>query len=139
MPEDLTTIRKRVYQPEGGDLMTKQSQALETDVNAIVARHIAHNIPLPVDGRPARYGDFASGMDFHEAMNRVAEAEQSFENLPAHVRLHCHNDPGEFLDLVFNPDRADELVKLKLLPEQTPQPPAAPAPAEPAPEPDPEP
>lgn len=116
---------------EGGPLMTKQSDALESDVNQIVKRHIAYGVPLPVGGRPPTYGDFTSGLDFHTAMNRVTEAEQAFDALPAHVRAHCRNDPGELLDLVYDPARADELTKLGLLPEQTP--------VKPAPEPDPAP
>lgn len=118
---------------EGGPLMTKQSDALTTDVNAIVARHVAHGIPLPVDGRPPTYGDFASGLDYHEAMNRVTAAEQSFDQLPAHIRAHCENNPGRFLDLVFDPNRIGELEELGLLPAQTPEKPAAPATPGPAP------
>lgn len=136
MPRDESN--RRVVQPEGGRLMTKQSQALETDVNQIVARHIATKTPLPTG--PLQYGDFTNAMDFHGALTRIREAELQFNRLPAHIRRHCNNDPGQYLDLVFDPDRVGELELLGLVDAQKPEaaqpapvPAPAPAPAPPAP------
>lgn len=128
--------RVRVTQPEGGRTLTKQSDALETDVNKIVARHIAHRMPLPGPGQNPMYGDFTGAVDYHTALTRLREAEIQFNNLPAHVRRACDNDPGKFLDLVYDPDRRDELVALGLVEAQLP--PVAPEP-EPAPPPAPDP
>lgn len=105
--------------PTGGPLMTKQSMAAETDINAIVSRHIAFEAPFFEDGS-ARYGDFTSSLSYHEAMNRVLEAQQQFDMLPAQIRDHCENDPGKFLELVMDPARRDELVKLGLVAEAIP-------------------
>lgn len=113
------TERIRVFQPEGGRLMTKQSDAMETDVNAIVARHVAHGMPFPVRGT-ARYGDFTSGLDFHASVNRLKEIQQGFDALPAHIRRACQNDPGEFLDICFDPQRIGELEALGLVESQKP-------------------
>lgn len=111
--------RKSVkHMPEGPSL-TKQSMALETDVNVIVARHVAHGSPFPVNSR-AQYGDFTSGGTFHESLSAVREAELTFMSLPAAVRDYCANDPGRFLDLVHDESRRDELVKLGLVPEAVP-------------------
>lgn len=114
------TDRIRVVHPEGGPLMTKQAMALDTDINAIVSRWIAHGQVPRASNAPARYGDFSSGLEFHGAMNQVREAEQHFMELPAHIRRHCRNDPGEFLDLVMNPERRAELVELGLVEGQVP-------------------
>lgn len=106
--------RVRVVAPEGGRMMTKQSMALESDINQIMNRYtVSRQLPMG-NGRSPVYGDFSSGVDFHTAMNRVRDAEQAFKSLPAHVRDYVGNDPGKFLDLCFDPDRRDELLKLGL-------------------------
>lgn len=118
----------------GGPSMTKQSMAAETDINAIVARHIAHDAPFFVDGR-ASYGDFFGSGDYHASLNAVMQAQEEFLKLPAAVRDHCQNDPGEFLQMVYDPARRDELVKLGLVEAAVPAAaPAAPAPVVPVPE-----
>lgn len=106
----------RVYSESGIKSLTKQSDALNSDVNSIVARHIAHRIPLP-QATSARYGDFSGIRDYHEALNRVNAMNDSFSKLPANVRKHCHNDPGEFLDLVYDTSRREELELLGLVPK----------------------
>lgn len=121
MPDDKQIPRTRVVHPEGGDLMTKQSMAAETDVNHIMKRWIHHGIPPLGSNRTPRYGDFSSGIDFQAALNSVQEAIDQFDRLPSHIRLHCHNDPAEFLALVYNAERRAELEKLGLVPEQVPE------------------
>lgn len=106
--------RVRVVHPEGGPLMTKQAQALETDINQIVARHVAHGAPFFEDGR-ATYGDFFGVGDYHSALDRLKLAQDEFSRLPAAVRDHCKNDPGEFLAMVYDPARRVELEKLGLV------------------------
>jgi len=111
--------RKQVLAPGGGRVMTKQSMALESDVNQIVARHIAHREPFP-DGSRATYGDFSGAVDFHTALNAVRDAEATFGRLPSAVREFCNNDPGEFLDLVHDEGRRADLFALGLVPEAVP-------------------
>lgn len=113
--------RIRVVAPEGGRVMTKQSMALETDVNHILARWIHHGTPPNGNGSAPRYGDFSNFDSYHAALDLVMEAQSEFGRLPAHVRDHVDNDPGKFLDMVFDPGRRDELVALKLAPELVPE------------------
>lgn len=110
-----------VYSEAGVKSRTKQSDALNTDVNSIVARHIAHRIPLPDGGAHYKYGDFSTGASYHDLASRLREIEGSFEKLPAHIRKHCHNDPGQFLDIVYDPQRRGELEELGLVSAQAPQ------------------
>lgn len=133
---DQPMTRKRVTHPEGGKLMTKQSMAAETDVNHIMQRWIAHGIAPLAGGKQPAYGDFSNSIDFHSALNQVMEAQDEFQRLPAHIRDHCHNDPGEFLDLVYDQTRQPELIALGLKPDTVP---VAAAPSGPAPEPAPKP
>lgn len=105
---------ERVYSDPGVKSMTKQSDALMSDVNGIVARHIAHKVPLP-DGQRFSYGDFSDIGSFHDCHERVRQAQNEFMRLPASVRKHCHNDPGEFIEMVYDPSRRAELVELGLV------------------------
>lgn len=111
--------RVPVIDPGGGDKLVKESMALASDVNQIVARHIAHSVPFTMDER-ATYGDFSNVGDFHSALNRVMLAQDEFARLPASVREYCQNDPGRFLDLVYDPARVPELVELGLVPAAVP-------------------
>ncbi len=111
--------RGRVRHPGGGVSRTRQADALASDVNSIVERYVVHGI---VDQAPgtARYGDFSTGLDYKTALDRIAQAEAQFQDLPAHIRGHVQNDPGAFLDLVFDPARRPELEELGLVPGQDP-------------------
>ena len=40
------------------------------------------------------FGDFTGAVDYHEAMNIVAKADQMFMDLPASIRARFGNDPG---------------------------------------------
>lgn len=107
-------ISRKVYQPEGGRLMTKQAPRDEADANYIMEKWITQgHYPRGPSGSPM-YGDFSSGVDYHEAMNRVLQARQEFQALPSRVRTACQNDPGLFLELCSDPARLEELRELGL-------------------------
>jgi len=111
--------RRRVYHPSGGRVMTKQSEKDGSDINLIMKRWIAQGV-VTVSGTKPFYGDFESGLGFHESLNRIKAAKEAFDQLPAAVRRHVDNDPGKFLDLVYDTERRKELEELDLVPEQIP-------------------
>lgn len=130
--------RRRVPTEVGTESRTKQSMADEQDVNSIMRKYLSTG-QFPVGNTPSRYGDFSGLEDYHTVLNRVIETQRRFDLLPAHVRSHVHNDPGELLDLVNDPARLEEARKLGLL-EPVPEPeapPSEPVPTEPAPAPEP--
>lgn len=93
---------------------TKQSFKEETDINEIVKR-FGLTGQLPADGiRAPTYGDFTEVIDFHTAMNAIAQARESFDKLPADVRTRFHNDPGAFVDFCSQPENGPELEKMGL-------------------------
>lgn len=120
----------RVFHPEGGESKVKQADADRHEINSIVRKYIAHGVAPPLGGKPT-YGDFSSAVDFHTAMNRVRDAEAVFADLPSEVRARVDNDPGVFLDMVFDDDGQRELLELGLVEGFVPE--AAPEPAEPVP------
>jgi len=115
--------RGRVKHPEGGISRTRQADAMETDINRIVERYVAHGV-LPKPPGTARYGDFSNQLDYKDAMDRVTAAKSQFMELPSHIRKHVNNDPGQFLDMVFDQARRGELEELGLLPQSDPTLPA---------------
>lgn len=109
-----------------GNGRTKQSHKDECDINQIMARYQKTGVLDFAAQRQGQYGD-ATGIEFQRSMELVREAKTMFEELPASVRARFHNEPGEFLDFVHNPENRSEMLKMGLLkPEAkvapTPQP-----------------
>ncbi len=108
--------RVRVVHPSGGPLKVKRAEQDSTDVNLIMDSWIQGSaMPANLNPGVGRYGDFSSGIDYATALNSVRDAESAFAALPPKVRNHCDNDPGKLLDMVFDPDRRDELEELGLV------------------------
>lgn len=101
--------------------LAQQQFKEEVDINTIVNRfgltgQLPNDLEVPVSG------DFTGVFDFQSAMNVVRAAEESFMEMPAHVRARFHNDPGEFLDFVHDDSNRTEAQKLGILakpPEKT--------------------
>lgn len=124
-------VSRRVRHEGGGRKMVKDAEREQADINSIIAKWIKTGSTVQ-PGVHAKYGDFTGVVDFHEAVNRVKEAEESFLRLPIAVKRACDQDPGKFLDLVYSAETREELEELGLVTEM------APADA-PQPEPDPKP
>ncbi len=109
--------RKRVSHPSGGPVLVKLAEQDSTDVNLIMDSwiHAGAAVAGHMNKNVGQYGDFSSGLDYHTAMNAVKEADAYFMCLPPKVRSHVDNDPGKLLDLVYDPERRDELVELGLV------------------------
>ncbi len=114
--------RLRVFHPSGGPVLTKQSEKDSTDVNLIMDSwvHAGAAVAGHLNPHPGAYGDFSSGIGYHEALDAVRDAERSFAALPTKVRTHVDNDPGKFLDMCFDPERREELERLGIVEAQKP-------------------
>lgn len=105
--------RKRVAVMFTGPGRTKQSEKDSCDVNLIVKRFIATG-ELPTGNmRSPVFGD-VTGVDFRAMMDVIAQAQASFEALPATVRKRFANDPAEFVEFCSDPANAGEMEKLGL-------------------------
>lgn len=114
MTDEMVTIRRKVVAQGGGRVMVKASLAPAQDVYTILNRY-RETGGLPMYAKSPQYGDFTGLGDYHEAWNKVAQAQSSFAALPANVRTHFRNDPEAFLRAVYDPRRRDELVELGLI------------------------
>ncbi len=98
-------------------MLTKQSEKDSTDVNLIMDSwvHVGAAVAGHMNPAEGAYGDFSSGIDYHAAVDAVKESERVFAALDPKIRDHVDNDPGKLLDMVFDPERRDELVELGLV------------------------
>lgn len=98
----------------GEPSMTKQSFAEECDINTIV-RRFGLTGELPSGVRMPTYADFSNVVDFHTAMNAIAQAGEAFDAMPAEVRARFDNDPAKFVDFCSDEGNRAEALKLGLL------------------------
>ena len=97
-----------------GPSMTKQSFADECDINNIMRRYEKDGVLNHLNKYQGNFGDFTGAVDYHEAMNIVAKADQMFMDLPASIRARFGNDPGAFVEFATDPKNLDEMVKMGL-------------------------
>ena len=139
---EVTRRRVQHFFPPGNG-RTSQEFKTEVNINTIIARMKAGQMPDQADTVNGLLVDYSRGQDYTEAANRIAEANERFMGLPGKVRAIAHNDPGKFLSMLADPAQALLLMQAGLEPAAIlpDAPPAAPAPtaAEPAPAPSPSP
>jgi phage internal scaffolding protein len=120
------SLRRRVTFETGDQSMVMQSAKAETEIGNIVKKYRDGLVVDHVNRHQGRYGDFIDAPDFHDAMNKVLEAQDMFAGLPASLRKRFSNDPAEFLSFVNDPENKDELYELGLAVRPVPEKPAAP-------------
>lgn len=123
--------------------LTQQHFAKDADLNTIVKRYGITDGAIPPGALdPKWFGDFTDAADFREHLDRVRNATDRFNALPADIRTQFNNDPVELHDWVSDPANAEEAVLRGLLQRQSVTPPkqrdsrtqtAEPAPEVPAP------
>lgn len=96
--------------------MTKQSHKDECDINNIIKQYkvtgmVTH---ISANARQGAYQDLPAPIEFQEALNIVAQAEQAFATLPSKVRDRFQNDPEAFLAFTSDPRNAKEMADLGL-------------------------
>lgn len=118
-------IRRRVQTEIIGESMTKQAHKRECDINHIMSKFQKTGIIEHQRSHGPQYMEVNS-IDFHQAMNLVAEAQEMFEDLPSQIRKRFGNDPAAFLDFVQDEGNLEEMYDLGL----AQRPPGKPAPVE---------
>lgn len=107
-------IRDSISFPEN-EGRTLQSEADATDINQIMLRFERGEVLEHVNEHQGNYGDFTAAVDYHTALNTARRAEEMFMTLPARIRGHFKNDPGDLLAASADPDRLEEMQELGLL------------------------
>lgn len=108
-------VVRRLQTPSVGVSRTKQSFKKDCDINFILAQFIKGRQVDHLAKYGGKYG-VVDAVDFHQAMNIVATAQEMFSDLPSDVRMRFSNDPGAFFNFARNPENLDEMRKMKLAP-----------------------
>lgn len=99
--------------PDFGPSLTRQSDALGTDINIIMAQY-ERTGTLPVNVAEQLFDDVSECFDFRDSLERVRDADTLFMSLPARVRARFDNDAVRFLEYFQEPGHDQELVDLGL-------------------------
>lgn len=112
---------KRVRFFTEGASMTEQSHKKRVNINTIIAKYRKTGF---LEGRVENpsYGDFTGTVDFHEANNRILSARKEFQKIPSDIRKRFHNDVGELLEFLNNPENRQEAIEIGLLNKEPAQP-----------------
>lgn len=112
MPKQ-SKVRVQQHFPKG-EGRTRQSFRDETDINLIVGKYRTTGFVDHVNLQEKVYGDFSSGEDYRESVERVQRANDLFASLPARLRARVDNDPSKLPAFIMDPKNTEELVELGL-------------------------
>jgi phage internal scaffolding protein len=122
--------RKSDYSKDfsGQKTMTEQHHKNACDVNNILKKYKKTGNPELISKAQGFYADVSSGVDYHEALNKLHEIDVIFDTLNSDVRKRFKNDPAELLSFLgddSNHEEAYELGLVETAPEPKKAPPAA--------------
>lgn len=111
-----TAYKDKIQSPFStvGPSMTRQSMTDECNINFIIDKFQKTGVITHEKEYKGDYGEFEN-MDFHEAMNIVADANSMFETVPSSIRKEFDNDPGKFLAFVQDDKNRDRMHEMGLL------------------------
>jgi len=136
-------LRPRVTTNFKEPSLTKQSFKDQCNINTIMANYKNTGVINHVNKSQPNYGNFLAAADFQTYQNKILEAQDAFNSIPAEIRSQFGNDPALFLDFAQDPANLEEMRELGLAPPAPPKPrteatppppdPNGPEPAPPAP------
>ncbi len=117
-----------------GPSLTKQAFRKECDINQIMKQYKKNGLLDHLNTHQGNYGDFLNFEDYHASLNKILEAKDAFNSIPAEIRAKFDNDPSQFMSFAQNEENHEELVKMGLstprkeakAQEEEPRPPEAP-------------
>lgn len=102
-----------------GPTRTKTSFEPETNINNIIKRFTKTGQLEHISSALGEYRDLSGIPDLHQALTIVANAQSTFNELPAAVRKACDHDVGKFLPFIDNPANFEQCVEMGLLPPKS--------------------
>ena len=98
--------------------LTKQSFKDECNINKIMDKFQRTGVIQHYAAHAPTYGD-ASPIEYLDALQTIATANEMFDDLPSSVRKRFNNNPEEFLEFVQNPSNLEECQQMGLAPSLT--------------------
>lgn len=113
--------------------LTEQNHKESCDIHSIMRKAQRTGVIEHNNQHAGSYSEYPQGIDFHLAMNTIAEANSMFESIPSHIRKEFDNDPSKFLDFIQNENNREAIEEfgfstdhLPHIPPETVQPEAKP-------------
>lgn len=100
--------------------MTQQQFKDDCDVNVIMDKFLKTGTITHLRREPGAYLNLLEMPDYQQSLQTVINAQNSFMELDADVRLKFDNDPGKFLEWLGDPSKEQEHVAMGLrVPKQS--------------------
>ena len=97
-----------------GESLTQQSHAQEAEVRNIIKMYDRTGLIKNVNKGIANYGDYSEINEYQENLNMVIEANESFAQLPSHVREQFSNNAGLFFEFATDPKNNEKMIEMGL-------------------------
>jgi phage internal scaffolding protein len=94
--------------------LAQQHYKDECDINTILERFNVTGL-LPQSPISPNYGDFSGITDYHSALNKVMNAMEEFDNLPAQIRARFENEPAQLIEFLQDEKNRPEAENLGLV------------------------
>ena len=106
--------------------LTEQSHRNEVRTQTILRKYAQTGLMPHQSSKQPSFMNLAHAPDFHQAMNTVAAARQTFENIPAKIRSEFGNDPEQFLTFIHDPENREKMEAMNFPTDHLPQIPTPP-------------
>jgi phage internal scaffolding protein len=97
-----------------GESLTQQSHAQAADVRNIIKQYDRTGLIANVNKGIAQYGDYSEINEYAEALNMVREANESFAEIPSHIREQFGNNAGAFFEFATDPKNSEKMIQMGL-------------------------
>ena len=97
-----------------GESLTQQSHAQAADVRNIIKQYDRTGLIANVNKGIAQYGDYSEINEYAEALNMVREANESFAEIPSHIREQFNNNAGLFFEFATDPKNSEKMMEMGL-------------------------
>ena len=108
---------RRPEREDWGPSKTKQSAEADSNINNIVRRFTKTGQLTHISDVLGEYRDMSDIPDLKEAMDIVADANSTFQELPAHIRKAMGHDAANFLPYIDDPNNQEQCEIWGLIPK----------------------
>lgn len=104
-------IRRRVQTKITGVSRTLQEPALDADIHNIMKKYVHTHGPIPMPKILETVNDFSDAADYQESLNRLIEAQEAFNSLPATTRADFQNNPANLISFLNDEKNYDKALE----------------------------
>ena len=119
---DVRKPREYAFTFKKPSLVQAQHQS-DCDVDNILAKYRKTGMLTHINKHQGNFGDFTNVDEYNASLERVMQAQQSFDQLPSELRNKFGNDPAQLVQFISDPKNLDDCYKYGLKikpPDKTP-------------------